>query len=69
MKAVTRSHVRTPAALLLRSGQTLLMNSREDWFLLLEALQVCRCLVWGADSQKRLLKCCFDTHLGLNIGA
>ena len=67
MKAVTRSHVRTPAALLLRSGQTLLMNSREDCLLLLEALQVCRYLVWGADSQQCLLKCC-DRHLGLNIG-
>ena len=66
MNAVTRSHVRTPAALLLRSGQTLLMNSKEEWFLLLEALQVCRCLAWGADSQQRLFNCC-DRHLGLNI--
>ena len=67
MKAVTRSHVRTPAALLLRSGQTLLMNSREGWFWLLEALQVCSCLAWGADSQPCLCSCC-DRHLGLNIG-
>ena len=68
MKAVTRSHVRTPAALLLRSGQTLLMNSREEWFLLLKALQGCRRLAWGADSQQCLFTCC-DRHLGLNIGA
>ena len=58
--------MRTPAALLLRSGQTLLMNSREELFLLLEALQVCRCLVWGADNQQCLFKCC-DRHPGLNM--